>query len=186
MEWAGQSAYTEFAEWDGNPHKYSFGTYAGFNSRYAYNRLQSITPSDDISADKTTPNAELFCENANSIRNLMLTAIGAANTEIYAKAKQQPELTGMGTTAVVIILKEKEAYISHVGDSRVYLFRNNELTQMTTDHSIVQELIALEILQECPEFERDENGCYPTNQVLAGYLKIAEMIIYLYENIALK
>lgn len=44
----------------------------------------------------------------------------------------------------------------------------------------VQELIALEILQECPEFERDENGCYPTNQVLAGYLKIAEMIIYLY------
>ena len=44
----------------------------------------------------------------------------------------------------------------------------------------VQELIALEILQECPEFERDENGCYPTNQVLAGYLKIAGMIIYLY------
>ena len=86
--------------------------------------------------------------DANSIRNLMLTAIGAANTEIYAKAKQQPELTGMGTTAVVIILKEKEAYISHVGDSRVYLFRNNELTQMTTDHSIVQELIAQGKLSE--------------------------------------
>ena len=63
MEWAGESAYTEFAEWDGNPHKYSFGTYAKFNSRYAYNRLESITPSDDISSGKTVPNAELFCEN---------------------------------------------------------------------------------------------------------------------------
>lgn len=60
---AGESAYTEFAEWDGNPHKYSFGTYAKFNSRYAYNRLESITPSDDISSGKTVPNAELFCEN---------------------------------------------------------------------------------------------------------------------------
>ena len=44
----------------------------------------------------------------------------------------------------------------------------------------VQELIALEILRECPEFERDENGRYPTNQPFAGYLKIAGMAIALY------
>lgn len=44
----------------------------------------------------------------------------------------------------------------------------------------VQELIGLEILQECPELERDENGSYPSSQALAGYLKIAGMVITLY------
>lgn len=63
MEWGGESAYTDLAEWDGDPYKYLFGSYAKINSRYAYQGLESITPSDDISMDKKEPVAELFCEN---------------------------------------------------------------------------------------------------------------------------
>jgi len=84
----------------------------------------------------------------NQIRNLMLTAIGAANVEIHMKASQEPKLTGMGTTVVAVILRDNVAYISHVGDSRAYLLRNQELSQVTTDHSIVQELISQGKLSE--------------------------------------
>lgn len=80
--------------------------------------------------------------NGNQIRNLMLTVINAANAEIYAKAKDDKRLAGMGTTAVVVILMQNYAYISHVGDSRAYLLRDGSLSQITTDHSIVQELIS--------------------------------------------
>lgn len=85
---------------------------------------------------------------ANSIRNLMLTAVSAANAEIYNKAKEDETLAGMGTTVVLVIISADTAYISHVGDSRVYLYRDGEAGQITTDHSIVQELIAQGKLSE--------------------------------------
>lgn len=91
-----------------------------------------------VSRFKTGYSSEM---DSNSIRNLMLTAISAANAEIYAKAKANKSLAGMGTTVVAVILTDSIAYISHVGDSRAYLLRSGELSQITTDHSIVQELI---------------------------------------------
>ena len=47
----------------------------------------------------------------------------------------------MGTTVVAAITDGHKAYISHVGDSRLYLWRNHTLTAVTRDHSVVQELI---------------------------------------------
>ena len=49
--------------------------------------------------------------------------------------------TGMGTTLSMGIIYENRLYIGHVGDSRIYLIRDNELIQLTTDHSLVNELI---------------------------------------------
>ena len=98
--------------------------------------------------------------DANSIRNLMLTSVSAANAEIYAKSKEAPSLAGMGTTVVAVILTGNTAYISHVGDSRAYLLRKKELSQITTDHSIVQELIKQGKLSES-----DADG-YPHKNLL--------------------
>ncbi len=77
----------------------------------------------------------------DEIRNVMLRAIDAANQKIYKTAKEHPELTGMGTTVVLVILYDGKAYVAHVGDSRLYRYQNGDLTQLTKDHSRVQDLV---------------------------------------------
>ena len=51
------------------------------------------------------------------------------------------DLAGMGTTMTVVALREDRIAMAHVGDSRAYLFRGNELQQMTKDHTFVQTLV---------------------------------------------
>lgn len=79
--------------------------------------------------------------NMSAVKNLFASAISAANIKIYDKAKKEPELAGMGTTAVAVIAFGGCAYIAHVGDSRVYLADGDDITQITVDHSVVQEMI---------------------------------------------
>lgn len=76
-----------------------------------------------------------------SIKNLLESAITAANIEVYDMAQARRELQGMGTTVVCAIVRDNVAYIAHVGDSRAYLANKNGLTQLTTDHSMVQDLV---------------------------------------------
>ena len=68
-------------------------------------------------------------------------AIIEANTSIYQMAQAQNECQGMGTTITALYLEHDEIYWSHVGDSRLYLIRENSLQQITNDHSLVWELM---------------------------------------------
>lgn len=78
---------------------------------------------------------------ASSIRNMLTSAIAAANISVYDMSKADPELTGMGTTVVVSIVVDNTVFIAHAGDSRAYILSNGSLNQLTKDHSIVQEMI---------------------------------------------
>ena len=69
------------------------------------------------------------------IRDSIVTASNA----IYERAMKQPELEGMGTTAVAMLFKTGTLTVGHVGDSRCYFFRSGCLWQITRDHSLVQE-----------------------------------------------
>lgn len=64
-----------------------------------------------------------------------------ANAMVYKKAADSPELMGMGTTVVLCEVLGGRVNIAHVGDSRAYLYKDHKLKQITTDHSIVQQLI---------------------------------------------
>lgn len=64
-----------------------------------------------------------------------------ANREIFARQKLEDELSGMGTTLTVLWQSDAGFYLGHVGDSRCYLMREGTLTQLTTDHSLVAELV---------------------------------------------
>ncbi len=72
---------------------------------------------------------------------LLASVMAAANVEIYDTAQSRPELDGMGTTVVAVLIRGSVAYVSHVGDSRLYLFRDGSLQAVTRDHSVVQEMI---------------------------------------------
>lgn len=69
-----------------------------------------------------------------------------ANKEIFLFAQQNAELKGMGTTCTALILIHNQAFISHIGDSRLYRIRNNQIEQMTEDHTFVHELVKQGIL----------------------------------------
>jgi serine/threonine protein phosphatase PrpC len=72
-------------------------------------------------------------------KEVVSEAILEANQRIFDRAQQQPQLQGMGTTAVSILFKNRKLTIGHVGDSRAYFFRDGSLWQLTRDHSLVQE-----------------------------------------------
>lgn len=68
-------------------------------------------------------------------------AVACAHETILARAQDHIECAGMGTTLSVLWLGENYAYIAHVGDSRIYRLREGSLTQITQDHSLVEELV---------------------------------------------
>jgi PPM family protein phosphatase len=72
----------------------------------------------------------------------LLSAIGTANRAILDFARNNPGKRGMGTTMTAALIYGHDIYIVHVGDSRAYLRRGRTLTQLTTDHSIVGQMIA--------------------------------------------
>lgn len=78
---------------------------------------------------------------ANSIRNLLISAVTAANVKIFDLSEANMALRGMGTTVVAAIITEHTAYVAHVGDSRAYCIENNKIFQLTRDHSMVQEMV---------------------------------------------
>jgi len=82
-------------------------------------------------------------------------AVVAANTAVIARAHKDQGLQGMGTTLTAGVLGDDGTLlIGHVGDSRAYLMHDGELARITTDHSVVEELIAAGELTE-EERERD-------------------------------
>jgi serine/threonine protein phosphatase PrpC len=67
--------------------------------------------------------------------------IRAANRRIYDLSRTQHEHAGMGTTLTAVYLDDDHLAVAHVGDSRAYIFRDGELTRLTQDHSLVEELV---------------------------------------------
>jgi len=63
------------------------------------------------------------------------------NADLFKQQAEDEKLSGMGTTLSVIWMSEHFVYLGHVGDSRVYRFREGKLEQMTDDHSLVGELM---------------------------------------------
>ena len=72
---------------------------------------------------------------------LLIQAVQQANESIIQTSKEDPRLVGMGTTAVAVLIDQGTAYIGHVGDSRAYLLRNEEIKQLTQDHSLLNEYL---------------------------------------------
>ncbi|WP_440427445.1 Stp1/IreP family PP2C-type Ser/Thr phosphatase [Prevotella merdae] len=85
-------------------------------------------------------------------------SIVAANQAILHKAAQNPALSGMGATCVMLIVKDGKVYYGSVGDSRIYYVADHMIKQITKDQSYVQTLVdAGQISQEAAEHHKDKN-----------------------------
>jgi PPM family protein phosphatase len=76
-------------------------------------------------------------EALSALREAVITA----NREVSRRAEDEPSYRGMGTTLTAALLEGRRLHVAHVGDSRAYLLRDGELSQLTDDHTLVQHLI---------------------------------------------
>jgi serine/threonine protein phosphatase PrpC len=99
-------------------------------SRIAVEVLQSLTPaltSEDIDED--------------SIEDLLMHSLHSIDSEISVVADEDNEKRGMGTTLTALLIRDKYISLLHVGDSRCYRLRGNTLEQLSSDHTVIQELL---------------------------------------------
>jgi protein phosphatase len=71
--------------------------------------------------------------------NRLKTSVRYANNKVLAATRESSEYEGMATTVVAVLIDGGTANLAHVGDSRIYLYRGRQLTQLTSDHSWVNE-----------------------------------------------
>ena len=88
-------------------------------------------------------------------KDALREAVRTVNLELWEQQEKDISLTGMGTTLTVIWPGEKDMIIGQVGDSRAYLLREGELTQVTEDHSMVADMVRKGVLTE------EQAACHP-------------------------
>lgn len=82
-----------------------------------------------------------FWKRGDHVRRLLEEAIAEVNQRIYEKARSNPHYYGMGTTLAAAVFHGNRVTIAHIGDSRIYRFRNGEMEQLTRDHTWVQDQV---------------------------------------------
>jgi protein phosphatase len=75
-------------------------------------------------------------------------AVEGACAAVFRTSRANPELAGMGTTCISLLVKDGQAIIGHVGDSRAYLVREGDVYQLSEDHSLVNEQVRAGLLSE--------------------------------------
>lgn len=113
-------------------------------SRMCVEKLNALLVSSlDKSMDNLRPN-----KGVSKYATLLRRLVGKANTAVYESSLDSIERKGMGATLAAILFYDDKVVVAHLGDSRVYRLRNKQLEQITTDHSLVQELLDKGVISE--------------------------------------
>lgn len=115
-------------------------------SRTAITTLQDFISRASEKRDATLPFG--MDKNRNLAENIILNGIQMANRKVCQLAAENRDYTGMGTTLALIYAPYGQIHICHVGDSRVYRFREGALDLLTMDHSWVNEQLQRNVLTE--------------------------------------
>ena len=108
--------------------------------------------------------------DAEKVAQILKNAVCSANMELFRLSEKNEELNGMGTTVVAAVVLGDRAVICHVGDSRAYII-NDDIVQITTDHSVVQSLI------ESGKLSLNEAKNFPDKNVITRALGVEENVI---------
>lgn len=103
-----------------------------------------------------------------SIKNMIESAVVHANLDIIDEAEQNRELEGMGTTAVIAVISSMGSVVANIGDSRCYHISEDNITQITKDHSLVQEMVDSGLISA------DDAANHPRKNIITRALGISE------------
>ncbi|MCH7581022.1 MAG: serine/threonine-protein phosphatase [Acidobacteria bacterium] len=116
--------------------------------------------------------ASRLAVNAAASNELLASdRVAAGNRAIREEVAREPGLEGMGTTMTLVSLGEDgSAAFAHVGDTRAYLYRTGELRQLTEDHTVAAEYVAL------GEISADEAASHPQRHILTRTLGLSRFV----------
>jgi PPM family protein phosphatase len=115
-------------------------------------------------AIKRVAETDKLYTSTNDAEFALQTALVAANSLLAETVFEHSELTGMGTTVSGLLRVDDHVAIAHIGDSRIYLFRDGELKQITSDHTFVQRLV------DSGRITPEEAAVHPRRSVLMRVL----------------
>jgi protein phosphatase len=99
-------------------------------------------------------------EDDKSLEEFLGDGVRATNTKLLAQQKENPEWHGMGTTFSLCVVKDDRFHYAHVGDSRIYTAKKDDLTRITKDHTLVGEMLRLGRITE------EEANAHPNKNIL--------------------
>jgi len=115
-------------------------------------------------------------DTKEKIIDYIIKIMQESNRLVYKNSMENEENFGMGTTLIIAVVFKNLLIIGHVGDSRVYLLRDNKMNRITTDHSFVEELI------KNGTVSREEASNHPKKNIITRAIGCAEEIqIDIYE-----
>lgn len=97
--------------------------------------------SGEAASDIVKTMEDLMAEDDGNLFVKISSAVSHANNHVYSMSLKEPSCSGMGTTCDICVVSPGGVHIGHVGDSRVYIFNEHGLYQVTKDHSLVEEMI---------------------------------------------
>lgn len=124
----------------------------------------------DVASKIAVAVVERALKNERPTISLLRKAIEEANEAIYEEQLANPDYSGMGTTMTVIWEDEDRVLLGHVGDSRAYRVRNNAISQVSLDHSMVAEMVRRGLITE------DEARVHPYRNIITRALGTAPTI----------
>lgn len=105
------------------------------------------------------------------IENRLVCSVKLANLRIFETASRDIRFKGMGTTIVCTLVCGDKVYLSHVGDSRVYRCREGEISQLTRDHSLLEDY-----KEAKPDMTEEEERNFPHKNVITRALGMRETV----------
>lgn len=105
---------------------------------------------------------EYFNQKNGDVEKNLAKVLALANKNIFEKASSQKAFSGMGTTCTVLVVKDRDIYYGHVGDSRAYIQKGDSIMQITEDHTYVQELV------KNGEITAEEAAVHPKRNILTN------------------
>jgi protein phosphatase len=138
-------------------------------SRMAIEALQDFFSDTEGDDEVTWPYGEE--QSLSYDENRLTVAIKLANMQIYTRAHTDPDCQHMGTTVVAALFREDTVSIVHVGDSRAYRLRGQDLSQLTRDHSLREAWI-----EGNPGMTAEEMDAFPYKNVILRALGMQEQV----------